>query len=309
MLDERHIRARFADAVVSSDPFPHLVIEDVLAQNLYEAIDHDDPHPWRWLVAAVPQTARKRRSYVAGLRAVLPSTHPRDRANPVIDIITPSRSSPTLARLGYRWRRRYAEPISLVNALVEQALAPFAAKYLEQMIAAGMFTAPQAQQPLVHEWCRRLKGWTIKPHVHDLGQAIQWMLYFPLPGSTEDQGTIFYRLTKPKRIEGNKLRGGSIWFDEGEVEECFTVPYRPNTLVAFLNTPMSVHGTREIPGMVARRYFFVCNWWATMPDVRHIIVTANRFRTADETPTVNAPQKAAKSASAASRSEGLPVSN
>jgi hypothetical protein len=71
---------------------------------------------------------------------------------------------------------------------------------------------------------------------------------------------LFYRLTKRKPFSAAKLEG-SILFSPDEIEYCFTVPYRPNTLVAFLNTPFSVHGTIEIPDMVARRYFFVCNWW------------------------------------------------
>ena len=64
---------------------------------------------------------------------------------------------------------------------------------MDQLVAAGIFSEPQKQTPFVNEFCYRLRGWTISPHTHDIGQSIQWMIYFPQPGSTEDQGTLFYR--------------------------------------------------------------------------------------------------------------------
>jgi hypothetical protein len=282
-----HIRDRFAAAKVQTDPFPYLVIEKVIPEALFASIERDIPHSWHWLYAAIAGTqknlaANERAAgnrwmgalsaWRAAIKAAQPEAHPLSLAQPMLDCRNPSRATPGLKLESRKWRRKYLPAVSLINNLVEKAFQPHADKYMEQLLSLGFYNEPQGQDALVNEFCKRMRGWTIDPHTHDIGQAIQWMLYFPLPGSTEDQGTMFYRLIKPKTVAGEKLRGGSLWFDADEIEYCFTVPYRPNTLVAFLNTPYSVHGTVDIPNMVARRYFFICNWWNTAPAVTDVEV-------------------------------------
>jgi hypothetical protein len=279
---DRHIRERFAAAQVGTDPFPYLVIEKVMPEDLFASIERDIPYAWRWLYAAIADTQRNltAKEKISGKRRMVgPRTWwtainaaPLDLSQPMLDCGNPGRATLELVSESKKWQRNYLPPISLINSLVEKAFEPHAARYMEQLLSLGFYAEPQEQVPLVNEFCRRMRGWTIDPHTHDVGQAIQWMLYFPLPRSTEDQGTMFYRLIKPKAVAGKKLRGGSLWFDADEIEYCFMVPYRPNTLVAFLNTPYSVHGTVDIPRMVARRYFFICNWWKNPPAVTDIEV-------------------------------------
>jgi hypothetical protein len=75
-------------------------------------------------------------------------------------------------------------------------------------------------------------------------------------------------------------------------------------LVAFLNTPRSVHGAVEIPKMVARRYFFICNWWKDPPVLRDLAVAPDgALRPADA--AAPAGQAAASSGSRSRAGVGL----
>jgi hypothetical protein len=271
-----HIRRRFKDARVATEPYPHLVIDNILPADLYSAIERDAPTSARWHYSALLQTlgselTAKRRQHpsrrwtllpIVAWRTALACLSGRGLVQPAIDCVNPNRTSSGLSRQARDWQRRYSAPISLVNTLVETAFASHTANYMAELVAAGVFSEPQQQRGLVHEFCQRMPGWTISPHAHDIGQSIQWMIYFPLPGSTEDQGTMFYRLKSSTQLAGAKTVVGSIFFDPAEVEYCFTAPYRRNTLIAFLNAPYCVHATREDSGAVPRRYFFGCNWWS-----------------------------------------------
>jgi hypothetical protein len=292
---ESSIRARFADAVVRTEPYPHLVIENILPGDLYPAIERDIPHGAKWCDSAIRSTFMRRltearQKYPNHRWSLVPGSvartvgswlpgSPRDEiAQPAIDCVQPARCTYGMHGVSLKWQAKYAESIKLVNTLVEQMFEPHTSRYLDELVAAGIFKTRPAQKPLVHEFCRRVRGWTIGPHTHDIGQSIQWMIYFPLPGSDERQGTLFYRLRQPKTIAAAKLRG-SIWFDSSEVEYYFSVPYRPNTLIAFLNTPYAVHATLKT-SPIARRYFFGCNWWADEPALLDIQVTPDGIKAA-----------------------------
>lgn len=251
----RWIEGRFASATVEPDPFPHLILNGVLPSQLYEEIERDIPHSFDWRLAAIT-----RRIGSGSLSTLARDIRSSNLPPMFIDVGNVRRSPFVLWRHSWKWRRKYLSLIRGISALVSRAFAEASASYMQQMIEMGLYDSTQTQRPSFQEFCLRPQGWAIEPHIHDLRQAVQWMLYFPLPGSTEDQGTAFYRVKSPKTLAPADL-SGTMWFDASEAEHCFTAPYRPNTLVAFLNTPSSVHGSIEIPGMVARRYFFVGTLW------------------------------------------------
>jgi hypothetical protein len=87
-----------------------------------------------------------------------------------------------------------------------------------------------------------------------MGQLIQSMIYFPLPGSSPQQGTVLYRLKRPKTINGADLTR-TFLFDDDDVEPTGSMPYHPNTLASFLNTPLAIHASPNVPGP-SRRYTF-----------------------------------------------------
>jgi hypothetical protein len=300
---ETYIRERFAGARVNVDPYPHLVIEDVLPPKLYAQIEGDIPSTFRWYCSALYQTfmvqlGTARRQHPSRKWSLVPgclfraasAAFPRLRspigqriAQPAIDCANPDKATAGLHGLSRAWHQRYGDAISFVNSLVEKAFAPHTERYLAELIEAGVFESHQEQRGVVQEFCHRIRGWTISPHAHDIGQSIQWMIYFPAPGSTEDQGTMFYRLKGNKVIPGEKMVAGTVLFDPDEVDYCFTAPYRNNILVAFLNAPYCVHATSEDSGSVPRRYFFGCNWWAARPKSIDLAVTPRSISPAVDT--------------------------
>lgn len=255
-LIDVHIRERFAASSVEVDPCVHLIVENVLPTEFYCQIEADIPDEKLWIAA-----------YKHNLE-----TLPEDLSCPMFDCRDPNRSSASMIDAALIWQEKYIDIIGFITGQIREKLRPQIDSYMAQLIAAGVYNEPQALMSPINEFCYRPAGWNIKPHAHDLIQAVQWMLYFPLPDSTEQQGTTFYRLKSPLRIEGGKIHdNGSIWFDD--VSYSFMVPYRRNTLVVFLNTPHTAHGSLELSDMVARRYFFVSDWWQGKPNPVDLLVT------------------------------------
>jgi hypothetical protein len=83
------------------------------------------------------------------------------------------------------------------------------------------------------------------------------MIYFPLRGSSRDQGTVLYRIKNPFKVAAREFTG-TRRFDQDTVEQAVVLlPYEPNCLVSFINTPEAVHSTNPVEGP-PRRYIFSC---------------------------------------------------
>jgi hypothetical protein len=89
------------------------------------------------------------------------------------------------------------------------------------------------------------------PHVDDVWKLFAALLYFRLPeDEAEGSDLILYRAK-----DGGYVQDGRRDIDERYVEPYRTVPYRPNTLIAYLNTPKSIHGVSpRAVTQIPRRY-------------------------------------------------------
>jgi len=68
-----------------------------------------------------------------------------------------------------------------------------------------------------------------------------------------EQGTLLYRPRPGAKLKPSRA---TAEYDSGELEPAAIIPYLPNTLISWVNTPAAVHGSIEIAGAPARRYLY-----------------------------------------------------
>lgn len=226
---ENYIRVRFASCNVNDEPFRHICIRDVLPPDLYAEME-----------ATFPSRKELERANTAN-RLRYFAKHPRIRfwrapAEPIgvyISQVAPNGRFPEQSRA---LKERYADCIDLVEALIHEKL--------------GTANLWKPGQRLLY-W--RPSGWSVVPHTHSESELANAMIYFPTDANTPDQGTIFYR----KRGDGPpKWTTGTDVFDPRDVEPVAIIPFVPNTLISWLNSPMAIHGSVELAGGAARAYVY-----------------------------------------------------
>lgn len=80
------------------------------------------------------------------------------------------------------------------------------------------------------------------PHVDDPKELISGLWYFPVEGDDAGGDLEIYRWKKGRKFIGRKGMVKKAEADPKAVELVCTIPYEPNTMVWFLNSPDSVHG-------------------------------------------------------------------
>ena len=102
------------------------------------------------------------------------------------------------------------------------------------------------------------------PHIDKPYKLYAALLYFRQPEDSFEGGDLdLYRPTTPRYPTNAQLN-----VDERHVERFATIPYRPNTLIMWLNTPRSLHGVSPRPVTnVSRRYVnFLAESYTLKPD-------------------------------------------
>jgi hypothetical protein len=228
---ESHIRGRFATVAVDSRPFPHMVIDQVLPPDMYAEIEALLPARQQWDAATRLGAPTIGVCHAAG--QTTPGLEPQAEA---------------LAR--------YAPVVDLLNELTVQALAPWIDRTATLLLAEEIFLSPPSGQSGPALFCHRPNGWEIQPHAHNVVEAVQSMIYFPLPGSGDALGTDFFRPTFDRSFSKEELLRSTV-FESWEIARSKAIAYRPNRLIAWHNSPCAVHGTRTIPGAPPRQYLFM----------------------------------------------------
>lgn len=243
---EAYVRGRFASVSIATDPFPHFVLPDVLPPDLYAAMEQSLPPQWRWTLSAfVEDLLHAHRPFPLGR-----ATQPR------FGVRQPDQgASFSLSRYRHLWLERFAEIVETIDLLTIEAFTPHIDRYRSRMEHCGIKLSKQVI-PGQALFCQRSDIWKIEPHTHNLPQLIQSMLYFPLPGSEESQGTVLYRIKNSQTVPASEF-AATRTFDPASIERAGILPYRANTLVSFMNTPEAVHSTNDIAGP-RRRYIFSC---------------------------------------------------
>lgn len=243
-------RDRFADTVlakadpgaVASDPFPHLVIREALDPELYEE-----------LAACRPGYAD-----VAG-----PPPHPSNRRIPCSAWLF--QQLPHLPEPWARFTARHTRPdiLARVSKLFRDHWpAQLPRTFPSDPARYGLFgrdghdahdllvdarlevNSPVLEEPSTH------RG----PHLDTPNRLFSMLFYLRDPADDSVGGDlVLYRWTGPRPAETDVFA-----LDDALVEPMKTVPYAPNTLVVFPNSPDALHGVSpRHPTPHERAYVFI----------------------------------------------------
>ena len=201
-----HVRAVVAAAPMESDPCPHIVLEDLLPDDAYDA-----------LVAAIP-----------------PPLFFEHLAVKRQDLEIPFTFAPRYQREVWQ---RFQEHI-VMNALLPALSNKFRdsldllvrthwAGVFDSMADAGIRLRAGATRVM-----RRRPGYEIKPHRDPRWAFLTCILYLTKRDDRQLYGTQLCRLQHEQEFSSRS----PLWIDEREVEVVREVPGRPNSAVVFLNS-------------------------------------------------------------------------
>jgi len=235
-----HAAAAVARATLELDPFPYVIIEDLLPEDVY-----DD------LVGAIPsgmffsQNAKRQ------------------------ELEVPFLFAPEYSR--FVWGLFFDKAISevMVPALTEKfrpALDAFVRENwpaLGSMAESGITLRVSNSRMLL-----RRPGYVIKPHRDPRWAFLTCLVYLPRSFDGQSYGTQLYRL----RHEPEQTHSSPLWIDPGECELVRDVPARRNTALVFLNST-GAHGA-SIPSDAppdTKRYLYQVQF-SVDPDMKRKLI-------------------------------------
>jgi hypothetical protein len=234
-LDERlaiePIRAHILDAVeraaVCTDPTTHAVIEHILPLDLYELVN-----------AAIPPAE------------LFPA---RDPVKQDFHLDEHLDDAPPLTRRVWRFFDEEVVAGIVAPALHRKFHQAVVEHYAET--AGGDFAERAAAIPhrgFAGRLHLRRPGYHLKPHLDPKRVVITGLVYFARPGDSEAYGTQLFRVNMPFT---SSTMGKFYPEDEGlPVELARTVPFRSNTLLAFVNSK-AAHGATLPPDAPLRERY------------------------------------------------------
>jgi hypothetical protein len=206
----KHAAAAVARATLETDPTPHIVIEDLLPDEVCDE-----------LVAAVPAS----------------SFFPSQNAGPQ-EIDVPFALGPQRNQLIWSFFYDVAVESAVLPAVIEKfrpALDEFVQKHWPDR---GSFTESAIElHMLKSRLLLRRPGYRITPHRDPRWVFITGLIYLQRRDDPHTYGTQFYRL----RHEREHSHHSPLWIDEAECEFVKEVPALRNSAVIFLNST-GAHG-------------------------------------------------------------------
>ena len=214
-----HIIQAVDRASVCTEPTTHAVIEKILPPDFYELVD-----------AAIPPAE------------LFPS---RDPVKQDFHLDEHLEGAPLLTRRVWRFFDEDVVAGVLAPALQRRFHDAVVGHYAET--AGGEFGARAAAIPhrgFSGRLHLRRPGYHLKPHLDPKRVVITGLVYFARPGDSEQFGTQLFRV---KQAFTSSTMGKFFPEDKGlPVEIALTVPFRPNTLFAFVNSK-AAHGASLPP--------------------------------------------------------------
>jgi hypothetical protein len=215
-----HVEHSIMAAPMRTEPFPHLVIADLLPGDLYTELLRAIPAPTFWRHAGY----RREKWHID-----------EDRA---------SRLSETTWRFMHREiARRLMTPL-LLNRFSGSIAAYWRETFdLDPAMLKGHYICDEGRLML------RRPGYELQPHLDPPNAILTVLFYLAQPGAPDTYGTDLYA-SGPLPV----MRTGILHTkDEGiHVKHVTTVPFRANTALAFI-TPFGVHGA-AVPPTVDERF-------------------------------------------------------
>lgn len=176
---------------------------------------------------------------------------------------TPGRARLTLGQLGRAElppdvRAFWGGFMGLINGAIKPLLAEAFLPYLDRKLDWADDNVKQWARANIRFFDHLYEGlnedwnFAIPPHVDQKYILASALYYMPPDNDQLDMGTRLYR---PKSRETRTV--DIDYIDPSLVEECEALPFAPNTLVAFLQSPVAFHGLpRRSFSRVRRSYQF-----------------------------------------------------
>lgn len=220
MFDDvrRHLIYRLANTPLLQFPFPHMVVEDALPREIYAR-----------LIAAMPPDGDYAPTGIAGRAAIVP------------DAVEHRVADPEGAAL---WRDVFA------TMMHDDIGAWLMAKFYDIVSVRFGLDKPGAGIALRSSvrLVRDGAGFAMRPHTDAPARVISTLVYLPADARRTELGTSFYA---PRDTDFDCP--GGVEHDPALFDRVATLPFRPNTLLAFAKTPGCFHGVEGPLEADARR--------------------------------------------------------
>lgn len=225
---DAHVRRAIADADLRVDPTPHVVVHDVLPTDFFDVLRDAIP-PSELFPDRDPVKQDLEMSSLDGTPELTRTVWRFFDERVVRDILTPA----LLDRFQHALTRHYAESGG-------EAFGAGAAAIPHHAVAGRILL--------------RRPGYHLRPHLDPKRVAITGLLYLARPGDSERYGTQLFRVNRPFVAPVMKT-----FFPEDAGMTCElagTVPFRPNTLLAFVNSRAAHGATLPPDAPLQERYSF-----------------------------------------------------
>ncbi len=223
----QHAIYRLANTPVRAYPFPHVVVEDILPADTYAELQANLPTDEQFTVLA--DSGRVGGHYSRARLALF--QHQTKGAND--------------DRLAF-WDELF-ETLNHPDFAVWTIL-----KFRDQVTQrfgqepSQLFASNAARSEIF--LMRDLETYSLGPHTDSPAKLVSVLFYLPPDDRRPELGTSLYAPRDPAFV----CPGGPHHKFE-KFERVFTVPYRPNTLVAFPKTSRCFHGVEPVSGPDTRR--------------------------------------------------------
>lgn len=234
---KRYIDEKLDEAVVEVDPFPHIIVRDILPPDLYQKVQAHWPDPSIFTPSRSPQ---RRHLYVtkgcAEARKELPPSE------------------------ALFWRTFGEIVVKYIKVKVIERLTPFlcykfpdASEEELESIRKKMTFFDSRRDSLMVDFA----GYSIGRHVDQAYLLAGMLIYCPEDEQHLEFGTSFYEAingetsidvgTSPPHLRLNSFRLVK------------TAPYAPNTLVVFMQNPKGWHGVEPLNDPSYMRKTYLCS--------------------------------------------------
>ncbi len=222
----RHATSAVAATPLSLTPTPHLVVERLLPEATYQA-----------LLDAIPPDECFRAS------------------DPIKQNFRPAqgRLVPDFTTVMWTFMENEVIPKVLVPALMGRLRPHIDGVYGDRYGERGPAVSALPHEATAGRLMLRRPGYHLDPHVDPRRVVVTCLLYLARPGDSPQFGTQFFSLNAVPTVSGTKTyypeRAGYV----STLEK--TVPFTPNTAVAFINAGAAAHGAtipKETPADTKR---------------------------------------------------------
>ena len=203
-----HIRAAVNAAPLHSDPFPHVVVDKWLPPDVYAAI----------------------------VRALPPAVFFADREESRQRLLVPFTYAPAYSQRVWKFVANKIVPDALSQALNEKFLDAIR-EYAGTICDGWVEHMDQRLSDSDGRIILRRPGYVIQPHRDPKWAFVTGLVYLARDGDNEAYGTQLYSV----RDDGEAPNDKPLYIDEQRCELVKSVPFRPNTLLGFLNS-RGAHG-------------------------------------------------------------------